>query len=322
MSGVLAALPGSVAVAAPLGRDQGQGAALAAKISSGAARIHQLTEQLDQARMQIRSTSAQLDSAAREHDQAETAIRADQAVLHVQAVTAYMHGPSKYQAAASVDLTIGRMYLKVATGNLTETTDRLRVLAINLRRSQTALAGARQASLDAVAQAQHARDQALLVAADEQAQLDRLQVQAASAQILVRATQPVGAAAPAPAAQGLPVNNGLVAVVRAVAAVPVNATPPPPPPPTRAIPPSTSSGGAGGVWLSLRQCESGNNYAENTGNGYYGAYQFSQETWTGLGYPGRPDQAPPAMQDKAAAELQARSGWGQWPACAAALGLA
>jgi hypothetical protein len=80
-------------------------------------------------------------------------------------------------------------------------------------------------------------------------------------------------------------------------------------------------GRAGGVWLQLRQCESGDNYAENTGNGYYGAYQFSQGTWTSLGYPGRPDQGSPAMQDKAAMQLQAAAGWGQWPACSAALGL-
>ena len=78
---------------------------------------------------------------------------------------------------------------------------------------------------------------------------------------------------------------------------------------------------AGGVWAALRQCESGGNYRENTGNGFYGAYQFSASTWTGLGYPGRPDQEPPAMQDQAAQKLQARSGWGQWPACSAKLGL-
>jgi hypothetical protein len=78
---------------------------------------------------------------------------------------------------------------------------------------------------------------------------------------------------------------------------------------------------AGGVWAALRQCESGGNYQENTGNGFYGAYQFTQSTWAGLGYPGRPDQEPPAMQDQAAQRLQARSGWGQWPACSRKLGL-
>jgi hypothetical protein len=75
------------------------------------------------------------------------------------------------------------------------------------------------------------------------------------------------------------------------------------------------------MWLELRECESGDNYQEDTGNGYFGAYQFSLSTWTGLGYPGRPDLEPYWMQDAAAAHLQAMYGWGQWPACSAALGL-
>ena len=91
---------------------------------------------------------------------------------------------------------------------------------------------------------------------------------------------------------------------------------------TTTAPPATSSGaGAGGVWYELRMCESGDNYQADTGNGFYGAYQFSQQTWTELGYPGRPDLEPPAMQNAAAQKLQAEAGWGQWPACSAELGL-
>jgi hypothetical protein len=78
---------------------------------------------------------------------------------------------------------------------------------------------------------------------------------------------------------------------------------------------------SGGAWAALRQCESGGNYAENTGNGYYGAYQFSLGTWESLGYSGLPSSAPPAEQDAAAQALQARSGWGQWPVCSQKLGL-
>jgi hypothetical protein len=77
----------------------------------------------------------------------------------------------------------------------------------------------------------------------------------------------------------------------------------------------------GDVWARLRQCESGGRYDINTGNGFYGAYQFLPRTWRGLGYPGMPHQAPPEMQDEAARKLQARSGWGQWPACSRRLGL-
>ena len=71
----------------------------------------------------------------------------------------------------------------------------------------------------------------------------------------------------------------------------------------------------------LRQCESGDNYATRTGNGFYGAYQFSLRTWQSLGFSGLPSDADPATQDRAAQQLQARSGWGQWPACSRRLHL-
>ena len=89
----------------------------------------------------------------------------------------------------------------------------------------------------------------------------------------------------------------------------------------QAVASSSSSGVAGGVWARLRQCESGGNYSTNTGNGYYGAYQFTQQTWNGVGMSGSPASASPAQQDAAAQKLQAQSGWGQWPACSAKLGL-
>jgi resuscitation-promoting factor RpfA len=74
------------------------------------------------------------------------------------------------------------------------------------------------------------------------------------------------------------------------------------------------------VWAKLRKCEAGGRYDANSGNGYYGAYQFSAGTWRKLGYSGLPHQAPPEVQDEAARKLQTRSGWGQWPACARRIG--
>ncbi len=78
---------------------------------------------------------------------------------------------------------------------------------------------------------------------------------------------------------------------------------------------------AGGAWAELRQCESGGNYQENSGNGYYGAYQFLPSTWWAIGFSGMPNQAPASVQDAAARVLLQRQGWGAWPACSAALGL-
>jgi hypothetical protein len=74
-------------------------------------------------------------------------------------------------------------------------------------------------------------------------------------------------------------------------------------------------------WPALRQCESDGNYGADSGNGYYGAYQFNISTWRSLGLDGLPSQAAPAEQDRAAQELQARRGWAQWPSCARRLGL-
>lgn len=63
------------------------------------------------------------------------------------------------------------------------------------------------------------------------------------------------------------------------------------------------------------QCESGGNYATDTGNGYYGAYQFDQQTWDAYapsGYDGtNPADAPPSVQDAAAASVP----YDAWPNC-------
>lgn len=76
-----------------------------------------------------------------------------------------------------------------------------------------------------------------------------------------------------------------------------------------------------GVWEALARCESGGNPSTNTGNGYYGMYQFSLRTWRSVGGTGLPSEASAAEQTKRAQILQARAGWGQWPACSRKLGL-
>ena len=72
---------------------------------------------------------------------------------------------------------------------------------------------------------------------------------------------------------------------------------------------------------ALRWCESTNDYTIDTGNGYYGAYQFSLETWRWLGYAGWPREASPEVQDQAAVDLYDYSNWDAWPSCSRWLGL-
>ena len=92
---------------------------------------------------------------------------------------------------------------------------------------------------------------------------------------------------------------------------------------------SASGGSAGAndgsvgddVWAQLAKCESGGNPATNTGNGFYGMYQFTLETWQSLGGTGYPHEADAATQTAMAKKLQAQAGWGQWPGCADKLGL-
>jgi hypothetical protein len=72
---------------------------------------------------------------------------------------------------------------------------------------------------------------------------------------------------------------------------------------------------AAGHMQAIAACESGGNYSTNTGNGFYGAYQFTQSTWESVGGTGNPAAASPAEQDRRAAMLYAQQGSSPWPVC-------
>ena len=74
----------------------------------------------------------------------------------------------------------------------------------------------------------------------------------------------------------------------------------------------------GATWDALAACESGGNWAINTGNGFYGGVQFDQNTWErhgGLRYAPRADLATREEQLAIADVTRARQGWGAWPVC-------
>jgi resuscitation-promoting factor RpfB len=86
--------------------------------------------------------------------------------------------------------------------------------------------------------------------------------------------------------------------------------------------PSANFASGSTVWDALAQCESGGNWAINTGNGYYGGLQFNLGTWQAYGGSGLPSQASRETQIAIATKLRdASGGYGAWPGCASKLGL-
>ena len=77
--------------------------------------------------------------------------------------------------------------------------------------------------------------------------------------------------------------------------------------------PANYANGVGGLMARVRMRESGGNYADNTVNGYYGAYQFSLGTWESVGGTGLPSNASPAEQDQLAEKLYGERGCSPWP---------
>ena len=85
-----------------------------------------------------------------------------------------------------------------------------------------------------------------------------------------------------------------------------------------AAPATPSSSANGSVWDAIAACESGGNWAANTGNGYYGGLQFNLQTWSAYGGQGRPDQNSREQQIAVAERVRAASGgYGAWPHCGA-----
>ncbi len=73
-------------------------------------------------------------------------------------------------------------------------------------------------------------------------------------------------------------------------------------------------------WDAIAQCESGGNWAANTGNGHYGGLQFKQATWTSNGGVGSPVHASRGEQIRVAENVLRTQGIKAWPTCGARAG--
>jgi hypothetical protein len=301
--GASALAAGTVAGADQIESTRAQVRSLQAQVASGAQQIRQLTQVYNRDSFQATTLAQQVTADQVELSQLQSQVITSRAVLREDAIISYMGGADAtgpVSLSGPSDPSLRAEYLDVAAGAITDAVDQYRTEERQLVAAEVVVTREQEAAQDAAIATAASRQQVLASASQEQQQLDSLEARLTQLETAAAVAAAATPANPAPATQGLPVNNGMVAAVRTVV--------------------SPAPGGSGGVWLQLRECESGDNYQANTGNGFYGAYQFSEATWQNLGYHGRPDLEPPAMQDQAAVQLQAQAGWGQWPTCAAALG--
>jgi hypothetical protein len=84
---------------------------------------------------------------------------------------------------------------------------------------------------------------------------------------------------------------------------------------------NTFSGSFAEALARLRACEAGGVYSRNSGNGYYGAYQYNISTWANYQGYHIPSEAPPAVQDERAWQTYQGRGWQPWPSCKVSQGL-
>ena len=78
------------------------------------------------------------------------------------------------------------------------------------------------------------------------------------------------------------------------------------------------------TWDRVAACESGGNWAINTGNGFYGGLQFTHSTWIAFGggaYASNANLASKSAQIAVAEKVLASQGPGAWPVCSVRAGL-
>ncbi|MFB6549854.1 transglycosylase family protein [Streptomyces sp. NPDC056405] len=80
----------------------------------------------------------------------------------------------------------------------------------------------------------------------------------------------------------------------------------------------------GANWDRVAECETGGAWSQNSGNGYYGGLQLSQDAWERYGgteYAPSADQASRSQQIRVAEKLHADQGIAAWPTCALLAGM-
>jgi len=295
---------------------------LAGQIIAEGMQIHALSLQYASAEAKLVHVQVQLSADETALTLARRALAVQQRRLRRAAVDAYILEGQSVAVLGGLQLgnaneeLMREEYLSAATGSLSSDIDRVHQTTIILDARAKQLRAEEHTVKLAVSNLAEERQRVTTAAAQEQSLLNKVKGRLAS--LVAQAEQASLLAAEQAAAEQTAQSASMVQGGTA----PTSPPPPPEGPPVAVSTGTvTQSSSLSNDFAKLRECESGDNYSADTGNGYYGAYQFSLSTWQALGYSGLPSQAPPAVQDQAARRLQSEYGWGQWPACSAMLGL-
>jgi LysM repeat protein len=112
---------------------------------------------------------------------------------------------------------------------------------------------------------------------------------------------------------------GLAAISGTAPAAPESAPQADPAAPVQAATPVPASSD-GANWSAIAACESGGDWSADTGNGFYGGLQFTEQTWLAYGggqYASSANLASAAQQIAVAQRVLAGQGIGAWPVCGA-----
>lgn len=330
------AVPAQPAGATPLGGQQAlssQAASLQAELVVTAAQLHALAVRTAAAAAQSTRDNQQLAEDRLQVIRVGQELTGTRLALRAVALATYMDDSGSggtsldFLSGTSSQLEARQEYVSLSNGTMAGAIDNYRRSKIALVKDERSADGEAIAAKKAVAALADQSNALHQTVVQEQSMLADVQ---ARQQALARRAALAAAQAAAAAQQQAAARASAAAAAQAQAQAQAQAAQAQAAQAAQGVPLAVSVGvlatpaGSGTMaedLARLRQCESGDDYQANTGNGYYGAYQFALSTWQSLGYSGLPSAAPPAEQDQAAMALQAASGWGQWPVCAAMLGL-
>ena len=310
-----AAVPAAVPTQGSASTLQARASEIARTISGDQARLASLGERY------LRERADYLSEQAREAADREAAARTARREARLRAdvvsaaVAAYVGAGSDgalslILGGSAASVATGETYLSAAAGQLDAGTARLQDVEHRLATESATAAAAAAAAGSALDSTRRDRSAVLGTLA-----ADRRLLQAVRGQLAALVQQELVARERAAATSGPP------PAPSTGASPPAGAGPPAPTGVPAASGGPLPPGNLAAEFAAIRNCESGDDYSLDTGNGYYGAYQFSLPTWQGLGGAGLPSSAPPAVQDALAYRLYQQDGWAPWPECSAILGL-